>query len=294
MAEAPPSTLPLPTTVSLSRGEAGLALHVHRDLFVSLTSDVSELLAVSEHTEEVETTHVPVETPLINPPSQGCTTLPGINSVSLDLDMANQVVQAASSSADYFADYLYQTPYRGFIFAPPPPLLLNSGLVGMGPRFPMVSQPFSGLTGAPGGIILPAFPTFPVNPQVPSMGSGQTFPFFGYWIGSTGKYLAESRTSIFSGQPSSSFLDWVVSDPFTVDEVEEEMDASCSLLHPTLSEAGVGHADPSTPPDLQSYDYIFSVVLKDLGNLELLVRDLPKPRSSWELDQQVQVKSGAP
>ncbi len=36
-----------------------------------------------------------------------------------------------------------------------------------------------------------------------------------------------------------------------------------------------------------------SVLLKDLGKSNLLVRDLPKSRSSWELDQQVQVKSGA-
>ncbi len=75
------------------------------------------------------------------------------------------------------------------------------------------------------------------------------------------------------------------------------MDASCSLLHSTLSEAGVGHdgstADPSTPPDLQSYDHILSVVLNDLRKSELLVRDVPKPRSFWELDQEVQVKSGA-
>ncbi len=70
-----------------------------------------------------------------------------------------------------------------------------------------------------------------------------------------------------------------VSDSSMVDEVEEEMDTLCSLLHSTLSEAGVGHdgstADPSTPPDLQSYDHIFSVVLKDLGKSERLVRDLP-------------------
>ncbi len=82
-----------------------------------------------------------------------------------------------------------------------------------------------------------------------------------------------------------------VSDPSIIVEVEEEMDGSCSLLHSKLSEVGVGHdsstADPSTPLDLQSCDYIFSVALKDLGKSELLVRDLPKPRSFWELDQEV-------
>ncbi len=72
--------------------------------------------------------------------------------------------------------------------------------------------------------------------------------------------------------------------------------APCFDLH---SEARVGHdgftADPSTPPDLQTYDHILSVVLDDLGKLELLVQDLPEPRSVWvwHLDQEVEVKSGA-
>ncbi len=59
---------------------------------------------------------------------------------------------------------------------------------------------------------------------------------------------------------------------FTV-EIEEEMDASCSLLQSTFSEAAASQdgftADPSTPPDLQSYDHILSVVLNDLGKSEL-------------------------
>ncbi len=88
-----------------------------------------------------------------------------------------------------------------------------------------------------------------------------------------------------------------VSDPSFFDEVEEEMDASYYMLHSTLSEAGVGQdghpSDLSTSLDLQSYDHILSVVLADLGKLELLVRDVSKPRSFWELDQEVQVKSGA-
>ena len=130
-----------------------MALHDHMDLVVSLPSGVSKLLAVSKHTEEVETTRVPVETPSVNPPSQGFTTLTEIKSVSLELGTANQVEQATSSSA---LQTISTTPLtRGFVFAPPP--LLNSGLVGMGPRFPT-------LTGAPGGIVPPFFPTFPINP----------------------------------------------------------------------------------------------------------------------------------
>ncbi len=123
--EAPPSTLPSLTTVSLSSGEAGLALHDHRDLVVSLPSNVSKLLAVSEHTEEMEMTHVPVETPSVNPPTQGCTTLTGINSVSLDLGTANQVGQAASSSA---LQTTFTNPLTVGSFLQPSPLLLNSGL----------------------------------------------------------------------------------------------------------------------------------------------------------------------
>ncbi len=38
---------------SLSRGDAGLAMLDHKDMVVSLSSDAAELLAVSEHTEEV-------------------------------------------------------------------------------------------------------------------------------------------------------------------------------------------------------------------------------------------------
>ncbi len=69
------------------------------------------------------------------------------------------------------------------------------------------------------------------------------------------------------------------------------------MLHATLhffSEAGVSEDNfttgSSTPPDLQSYDHILSVALKDLGKSELLVRDLP---TFLELDQEVQVNSGA-
>ncbi len=54
----------------------------HMDMVISLPSDASELLAVSRHTEEVETTHTPIETLSVNFPSQGCTALSGINSFS--------------------------------------------------------------------------------------------------------------------------------------------------------------------------------------------------------------------
>ena len=74
-----------------------MALLDHRDLVTSLPSYVSKLPTVSERIEEVETTHIPVETTSVNPSSQGSTTLSGINWVSLDLGTANQVGQAASS-----------------------------------------------------------------------------------------------------------------------------------------------------------------------------------------------------
>ena len=112
--------------------------------------------------------------------------------------------------------------------------------------------------------------------------------------------------SLPSLQPRSppTFLIWLsqlalgtVSYPSLVDEVEEEMAAPYSMLQSTFSEAGVGQegqpSDPSTPPDLHSYDHILSVILADLGKSELLVRYLPKPCSFWEFDQEVQVISGA-
>ncbi len=53
-----PSMLPsISSTVSPLMVEAGLAMLDHRDMVVSSPSDASELLVVSEHTEEVETTH---------------------------------------------------------------------------------------------------------------------------------------------------------------------------------------------------------------------------------------------
>ncbi len=45
--------------------------------------------------------------------------------------------------------------------------------------------------------------------------------------------------------------------------------------------------------DLHSYGRILSIILADLGKTELLVRDLPKPHSFGELQQEVQVKSWA-
>ncbi len=155
MAGILPLTLPsTSSTVSLLRGEIGSAMHDDRDLVVSLPSDASKLFAVSEHTEEVETTHIPVKTRSVNPSSQGCTTLCGINLVSLDFGMTGQVGQASSSSASQIS-FTNRLPEGSFLR--PPPLLLKSGLVGMGTRFPLASQPFSGLPGAPSGFVPPFF-----------------------------------------------------------------------------------------------------------------------------------------
>ncbi len=38
---------------------------------------------------------------------------------------------------------------------------------------------------------------------------------------------------------------------------------------------------------------MLSIILADLGKPELLVQDLSKPRSFWELEQEVQIQSGA-
>ena len=87
---------------------------------------------------------------------------------------------------------------------------------------------------------------------------------------------------------------WTDYDPFQVADIEE-MNTSISTLQNTVSDSGVcQHAPaPSISRDLQSYDYILSFALEDLGKLELMVRDLRNPRSFWELGQEVQVKSRA-
>ncbi len=159
----------------------------------------------------METTHIPVETPSVNPSSQGFT-LPGINSGSLWSQHSQPL--GAGRIFVCFSDAFYQPLYRGFLFAAPPPsLLLNSGLAGSGPQFPMATQPFPSLTGAPGGIVPPVFPTFNVNMSThrlrqwdrvelsPFLATGSVRPVISFTV---------SRTSIFSGQPSSSFLDCVV------------------------------------------------------------------------------------
>ena len=111
----------LSTTLSsttVSRGDAGLALQDHRGLATSFPLNVSELNAVSEHIEEVETTHIPVETPSVNPSSQGFTPY-GINSVSLGLSTANQLGQTASSSVSQMS---FTNPFTvGSFLRPPPP-----------------------------------------------------------------------------------------------------------------------------------------------------------------------------
>ena len=150
-------------TVTSSRGEAGTAMHDHRDLVVSLPSDAPKLLAVSGHTEEVETTHASVETHSVNPPSQGCTTLTGINLVSLDLGMADQVGRAASSSASQ-TSFTNPLTMRSFFAAFPPPTKLWFGRCGTpvssgftvivwftrGPRW-VCSSGFSDVSCAPTG-----------------------------------------------------------------------------------------------------------------------------------------------
>ncbi len=95
-------------------------------------------------------------------------------------------------------------------FLQPLPLLITSGLPGLGPRFPLAQPVFSGIPRAPSGIVPPVFPTFPAPPLGSVNGTGWTFSTFGYWVGSTGL----QPSSIFSSQPSSSFINWADSAPF--------------------------------------------------------------------------------
>ncbi len=145
----------LPTSVA-SRGEAGSALHNHRDPVASFPTIASELSTVSGRIEEVETTHIPVESSSVNPTSQGFA-LPGINLGSLGLSTPNQLGQAASSSVSQTS---FSNPFTVGSFLRPPPLLLNSGFAGLGPRFPTAPQTFPSLTGAQGGIVPPVFRRF--------------------------------------------------------------------------------------------------------------------------------------
>ncbi len=170
MAEDPLSILS--TSTAASRGEAGLALQDHRDLVTSFPSIASELTTVSGRFEEVETTQLSVETHSVNPTSQGFA-LSGISSGSFGLGTPNQLGQAASSSVSQTS---FTNPFTVGLLLRPPPLLLNSGLAGLGPQFPMASQPFPSFTGTQGGFVPPVFPTFPVNPQASSTGSGGAFP----------------------------------------------------------------------------------------------------------------------
>ena len=68
------------------------------------------------------------------------------------------------------------------------------------------------------------------------------------------------------------------------------------MLQNTFSDAGVCQEQYPPPPsasmELQLYDHILSIILEPLGKLELLVPDFPKPRSFWELEPELKVKSG--
>ncbi len=122
----------------------------------------------------------------------------------------------------------------------------------------MATQPFPSLTGAPGGIVPLVFPTFPVNPQASSTELGGAVPLLA--TGSVRPVISlpclEPQSSVANPPPPS-----VVSSQLPVGagpdtsfsvEVEEEMDASCSLLQSIFSEGAAGQdgftADPLDSP----------------------------------------------
>ncbi len=85
-------------------------------------------------------------------------------------------------------------------------------------------------------------------------------------------------------------LTWVLkcrSNPLA-DGVEQDMDISCSSLCDIFSQDDAGRFTlPSVSqdcPDLQLYEHILKLFLRDLGKSDLLVRDVPKPRSFWEVE----------
>lgn len=176
-----------------------MATFDHRVLVAGIPSDGSELSAVSSLQDKVVTTQNPVETQTLH--HQDSSVLPGSVSVSGDLGMA-----ALSS----FNQTSFPTSLGSVLR--PPPLLLNSGLAGMGPWFPLASQALSGLPGVLGGFV-PLF-LFSCTPTSSVDGTDRSLPTFDHWIGSTSIFFAESAASIFSNQPSSSILDWVSSASF--------------------------------------------------------------------------------
>ncbi len=192
---------------------------------------------------------------------------------------------------------MYEVKLGCFAPPPPPPPICFSGFG------TPVSSGFTAFLWYPWGpwwVCSPDFSDFSCTPTGSIDGTGWTFPTVDFWTGSTGNFFAESAASICSSHPPSSFLNWVDSD-------------SCGVcIWPFLSRWSPGgdgrlllcasvyffwswsrSSVPSTLLDLQSCDHILSVTLSDLGKLELLIYDLPKPRLFWELDQEVQVKSGA-
>lgn len=71
------------------------------------------------------------------------------------------------------------------------------------------------------------------------------------------------------------------------------MDVSHSTFRDTLvREDHPLHSVPSTELDPKSYDHILSVVLSELAKSGLLVLDVAKPCSFWEVEPEVQVQSG--
>ncbi len=124
--------------IVVSVEDADLAMLDHKSLIANFPSDGSELLAISGHHEEVVTSQNPAETQTFIPLSWGCTVLPGNNSVSLDHGVTSQMWVVAPSTVN---QTFFSTTTSVGSFLRPPPLLLISGLSGMGPSFLWLHSP---------------------------------------------------------------------------------------------------------------------------------------------------------
>lgn len=79
--------------------------------------------------------------------------------------------------------------------------------------------------------------------------------------------------------------------PSLANGVEQDKDVLCLYFRHSIFQNDAGQTFlPSCPQnclDLQSHEYIVKLVLQDLGKSSLLVRDIPKPPSFWEVQKEL-------
>ena len=176
------------------------------------------------------------------------------------------------------SDCLSSSFFSGFSFVASP-LLLNTGLAGLGPKLPLALQALPDLRGVPSGFAPPVFLTPTPHPHpTPQQGSvhgiGWSLPTVGELIGLTGNFFSESAASIFSCQPL-----------LPCQRDQTSFNLGLILIPPRLM-ISRRKWTPHTPHFRTRFLMLAYVRTHNH-------RDLHKPCSFWELEQEVQVKSGA-